>query len=236
MTGVARDGARICRDKMRAAWARCGAESRERTAGAERAQKGAKDPRPVWIGAGVGVYFVVRAAIQHCQRSDQETVYFLHRRFFAFWIASAWVAPVTKSNCIAFSPYLTIFSSSDRSAKGNNRIRITATIKTTSARCKVCRRHRRREERKRNTSLAFTSQGFPEGSITKRNIVPRCTVWIPEDGKQGFCGETVNKGNCCGRAAQIQVASVVVDVFRREACNDCGVNLAGLDLVGCHIT
>lgn len=70
MSGVVRNGARICRDEMRAVWARCGAESEERIAGAERAQKGAKDPRPVWIGAGVGDYLVVWDAIQHCQQSE----------------------------------------------------------------------------------------------------------------------------------------------------------------------
>ena len=52
VAGVYPDGAWIYPDKVRAVRARCGAESGERIAGAERAQKGAKDPRPVWIGAG----------------------------------------------------------------------------------------------------------------------------------------------------------------------------------------
>ena len=141
VAGVYLNGAWICPDKVRAVWVRCGAEGEERIAGAERAQKGAKDPRPVWIGAGVGAYLVVWAAIQHCQRSDQETVYFLHRLAFACRIASAWVAPVTKSNCIAFSPHFVIFSSSDRSAKGNRSSRIIATINTTPCRCRRYHRH-----------------------------------------------------------------------------------------------
>lgn len=120
--------------------------------GPKRARMGAKDPRPVWIGAGVGAYLVVWAAIQHCQRSDQETVYFLHRLAFACRIASAWVVPVTKSNCIAFSPHFVIFSSSDRSAKGNRSSRIIATINTTPFHCIGCRRHQRRPGSERKLS------------------------------------------------------------------------------------
>lgn len=52
VAGVCLNGAWICPDKVRAVRARCGAENEERMAGTERAQKGAKDPRPVWIGAG----------------------------------------------------------------------------------------------------------------------------------------------------------------------------------------